>query len=88
MKYIITENRLHNVISRYLEEKDFVDKVYFNNNDRLQIYLSNPIDRPSIGNLAYEIQTLFDFKGPISFFKPSKTDLYLLIFKLFFLLIK
>ena len=80
MKYIITENRLHNVISRYLEEKDFVDKVYFNNNDRLQIYLSNPIDRPSIGNLAYEIQTLFDFKGPISFFKPSKTEGYYIMF--------
>ena len=76
MKYIITKNRLHNMISRYLEEKDFVGKVYFNENDRLEIFLSKPIDRPSIGNLAYVIQTLFDFKGPISFFKPSKTEGY------------
>ena len=76
MKYIITNNRLHNMISRYLEEKDFVDEVYFNENDRLEIFLSKPIDRPSIGNLAYVIQTLFDFKGPISFFKPSKTEGY------------
>jgi hypothetical protein len=64
------------MISRYLEEKDFVGKVYFNENDRLEIFLSKPIDRPSIGNLAYVIQTLFDFKGPISFFKPSKTEGY------------
>ena len=80
MKYIITENRLHNVISRYLEEKDFVGKVYFDEDDRLQIYLSKLIDRASIGNLVYEIQTLFDFKGPISFFKPSKTEGYYIMF--------
>ena len=80
MKYIITKNRLHNMISRYLEEKDFVGKVYFNENDRLEIFLSKPIDRPSIGNLAYVIQTLFDFKGPISFFKPSKTEGYYIMF--------
>jgi hypothetical protein len=68
------------MISRYLEEKDFVGKVYFNENDRLEIFLSKPIDRPSIGNLAYVIQTLFDFKGPISFFKPSKTEGYYIMF--------
>ena len=80
MKYIITENRLHNVISRYLEEKDFVAEVYFNENDRLEIYLQRSIGRPSIDNLAYEIRTLFNFTGSISFFRPSKTEGYYLMF--------
>lgn len=79
MKYIITENRLHNIISRYLEEKDFVDKVYFNENDRLEIYVLNG-HRIESFNLMYEIRTLFDFTGTISFFRPSKTEGYYFMF--------
>jgi len=80
MKYIITENRLHNIISKYLEEKDFVDKVSFDENDRLNIYVLKTPSLPSLNNLAYEIQTLFGFKGPIAFFRPSKTKGYYLMF--------
>ena len=81
MKYTITENRLNNIITRYLEEKDFVSKVHFNENDRLEIYLLKPISRPSIDNLVYEIRGLFNFEEPISFFRPSKTEgHYLMIF--------
>ena len=80
MKYIITENRLHNIISTYEEEKDFVDKDYFDENDRLQIYLQKSIPRASIDNLAYEIQRLFNFKKSIAFFRPSKTEGYYLMF--------
>jgi hypothetical protein len=80
MKYIITENRLHNIISRYLEEKDFINEVSFDKNDRLNIYVLKTPSLPSLNNLAYEIRTLFEFKGPITFFRPSKTEGHYLMF--------
>lgn len=86
MKYIITENRINNIITKYLEDKDFISKVDFSDN-QIEIYLSKPktLYPPNLGsyqfceNLAYEIKSLFGFEGVINFYRPSKTENYYLV---------
>jgi hypothetical protein len=73
MKYLITESRIEKIIVKYLEEKDFIDKSVFSDN-QLKIYLSKPTNYATNSNLSDEIKSLFGDVGVITFFRPSKTE--------------
>ena len=79
-------------LSAYGKKDSSIPEIYKNNlinseifntvdtKNKINFNFSNIKSFEDKANLAYKIQTLFDFKGPISFFKPSKTEGYYIMF--------
>lgn len=70
MKYIITEDRLGELVLKFLELKDFVDDAQIENG-KVIIYLKRPIHLDEIKDLAGQIKTMFNYHGEV--YKPSRT---------------
>jgi len=71
MRYTITEGKLEKVIMKFLEEKDFIENVSFQDHE-VRIWLKYAIPFKEGENLAHQIITMFDYHGEI--LRPSKTE--------------
>ena len=69
MKYIITEDRLGEIVLRFLDQKDFVDDAKIEDG-KVIIYLKRPLPSyDEIKELVGLIKTMFNYHGEI--YKPS-----------------
>ena len=79
MKYIISESRIENIITKYLQDNPIVEFSDFGA-DHLNIYLSKTITYGKCRELAHQIKFLFGYEGLIVVLRPSITkDLYLMV---------
>ena len=72
MKYIITEERLGEIVLRFLEQKDFVDDAKIEDG-KVIIYLKRPFYIDNVKDLAGQIKSMFDYHGEIYMNKSSRT---------------
>lgn len=70
MKCIINEDRLGELVLKFLELKDFVDDAQIEDG-KVIIYLKRPIHLDEIKDLAGQIKTMFNYHGEV--YKPSRT---------------
>ena len=72
MKYIITENRLEKVISKYLIDKDFVEDVKITPSGlHIQVTPNTSIKLLYDMELAKDIRTMFNFEKSIVFHRKN-----------------
>lgn len=68
MKYVITENRLEKVITKYLMDKDFIEKVMITPSGlHIQITPNTSIKLLYDLEIAKDIRNMFNFEKSIVF---------------------